>query len=99
MKIRDRYTGRIGQPGPIRGREKTGGAGKNAPGARSMDRVQISGRSVEIQNARLLALQAPDIRQELVDDIVGQLKHGEYHVTGGDVVPRMIREHLADGVE
>lgn len=98
MKIRDRYTrGVLGTP-PVRSQERVEEASETGDAARAegpLDRVHISGRGVAIRKARSLALRAPDIRQERVDEIVGQLERGEYHVTGADVAPRMIREHLA----
>lgn len=99
MKIRDRYTRGIGlggTPAPVRRREPDAAA---AAGADPSDRVQISGRGLEIRRARSLALAAPEIRQELVDEILGQIERGEYQVAGADVLPRMIREHwfLATG--
>jgi anti-sigma28 factor (negative regulator of flagellin synthesis) len=63
---------------------------------KASDSVHISSRSLEVQKARLVALQAPDIRQELVDEVVGLIGRGEYMVTGTDVAPKMIREHLMD---
>jgi len=94
MKIRDRYTGGIRQSGGARERTKTEAAAEGSRSSEPMIRVQISGRSVEIQKARATALQAPDIRQELVDEIQGQIDRGAYQVPGRDVVPRIIREHL-----
>jgi len=41
-----------------------------------------------------LALQAPDIREEMVEEIVAQIKQGRYQIRGTDVAPRMIREHM-----
>jgi hypothetical protein len=99
MKIRDRYTGSIAGTGLPRERDKTGSTPEISRSPAATDRVQFSGRSVEIQKARVLALQAPEVRQEMLDEIIGQIKEGNYHVTGTDVIPRMIREHLADAAE
>ena len=99
MKIRDRYTGSIAGTGLPRERGKTGNTSEISRGTAATDRVQFSGRSVEIQKARVLALQAPEVRQEMLDEIIEQIKEGNYQVTGTDVIPRMIREHLADTSE
>ncbi|HSH70921.1 MAG TPA: flagellar biosynthesis anti-sigma factor FlgM [Deferrisomatales bacterium] len=99
MKIRDRLTRGVGSSGPLPNRGKAAGAGTAAKGAAPSDRVMISGRGVDIQRARSLALAAPEIRQEMVDEIVGLLERGEYQVTGADVAPKMIQEHLAYAVE
>ena len=63
------------------------------------DLVMISGRGSDIQRARSLALHAPEIRQEMVDEIVGQIERGEYQVSGTDVAPIMIQEHLDVAME
>ena len=98
MKIRDRYTrGVLGTP-PVRSQDKAEETSESGEASRTSgppDRVHISGKGVEIRRARSLALRAPDIRQEMVDEIVGQIANGQYQVTGADVAPRMIREHLA----
>lgn len=98
MKIRDRVTrGILGTP-PVHTQERVdepAEAGDVSRVGSPLDQVHISGRGVEIRKARSLALRAPDIRRELVDEIVGQLSRGEYQVTGAEVAPRMIREHLS----
>lgn len=100
MKIRDRTTRGVSSSGPVRGRGRSPAGGKASKGASTTsDRVMISGRGVDIQRARGLALAAPEIRQEVVDEIVGQIERGEYQVSGADVVPRMIQEHMADAME
>ena len=95
----------VGSSGSLASRGKAAGTGTAAPagtaaqGAATSDRVMISGRGVDIQRARSMALAAPEIRQEMVDEIVGQIRRGEYQVTGADVAPKMIQEHLAYAVE
>ena len=96
MKIRDRYTREVTSTGPVRPREKVGETAEASRTSGASDSVQISSRSLEIQKARLGALQAPDIRQALVDEIVGMLGRGEYHISGAEVAPKMIREHMMD---
>ncbi|MHB8766472.1 MAG: flagellar biosynthesis anti-sigma factor FlgM [Deferrisomatales bacterium] len=97
MKIRDRYTRGVSSTGPARGRERASEAPEAAgPVASPLDRVQISDRSVAVQRARWLALNAPEVRVGLVDQIVGMIERGEYRVQGRDVVPKLIREHLTD---
>lgn len=95
MKIRDRLTRGVATAGAAKTREKIGAAGSQRTTASAADTIQISNRSLEIQRARSAALQAPDIREEMVDEVVGLLSRGEYQITGADVAPRMIREHMA----
>ena len=96
MKIRDRVTREVGSSGTRRSRGKAGPA---AQGAAPSDRVMISERGADIQRARSLALAAPEIRQEMVDEIVDQVERGAYQVRGADVAPKLIQEHLAYNVE
>ena len=97
MKIRDRLSRGVAAAGAPKTREKGAGAagGQRLAAAAAGDTFHISNRSLEIQRARSAALQAPDIREEMVDEVVGLLSRGEYHITGADVAPRMIREHMA----
>jgi flagellar biosynthesis anti-sigma factor FlgM len=96
MKIRERYTQQVANTRGVTPREKTGEAAPTARSAGTADTVQISARSMEIQKARQLAIQAPDIREALVGAISGQIDRGEYNVTGAEVAPKLIREHLMD---
>lgn len=98
MKIRGGYTQGIGTARGVSPREKTPEAAATDRPSGASDTVQISARSVEVQKARSLALQAPDIREGLVGEISGQIDRGEYNVTGADVAPKLIREHLTDGM-
>ncbi len=94
MRIRDRYTGGVRGSGVVRGRGKAGDTSQASRSGEPLVRVNLSGRSMDIQKARVVALQAPDIREGLVDEIQGQIQQGRYQVTGRDVVPNMIRDHL-----
>jgi flagellar biosynthesis anti-sigma factor FlgM len=94
MKIRDAYSKPVSRAGRIRRRDETESVAETGGVAGPADQVEFSGQSFEVQRARALALQAPDIREELVDEIVAQIKQGRYHIRGTDVAPRMIREHL-----
>ena len=96
MKIRDRLPSGVAGTGAVRPKDKLTEAAGAASAAKTSDSVHISGRSLEIQRARLAALQAPDIRQEMVDEIVALIGTGQYTVTGAEVAPKMIREHMMD---
>ncbi len=97
MKIRDRYTREVAAPGGARTREKPPEAVEAARGGGGpADRVQISDRGVEVRRAHWLAVHAPEVRVELVDEIVGLIGRGEYRVTGAQVAPRLIRDHLME---
>ncbi len=93
MKIRDRYTrGVAGAPVPRTERRIRAAEGPERAGT-PLDRVQISERGREIRRARVLALTAPDVREDLVEEILAQIEQGEYRVSGAEVVPKLIREH------
>jgi hypothetical protein len=51
-------------------------------------------RDREVEKARLLAIRAPDVREDVVTDIRARIGENRYEVTGADVAPRMIQEHL-----
>ena len=94
MKIRDTYSKPVSRVGRLRRRDETGTVGETGGVSGPTDQVALSGQGFEVQRARALALAAPDIREEMVDEIVAQIKQGRYTVRGADVAPRMIREHL-----
>lgn len=94
MKIGDAYTKPVARVGRPKKRDGTSAVQEAGAVGGAADQVQISGQSFEVQRARLLALQAPDLREELVVEIVSQIRQGRYTITGADVAPRMIREHL-----
>ena len=97
MRIRDRAT--RGVAGTAGGASKTktpdGPAAASRPPS-SSDTIRLSDRGLEVRRARGLALQAPDIREGLVEEVSGQIETGRYTVSGEDVAPKMIQEHLAD---
>ncbi|GAB4263480.1 MAG: hypothetical protein Kow0092_14420 [Deferrisomatales bacterium] len=95
MKIQQRHGAPLPGADPASPRDRAGRTGESPRSAEAQDRVHISGRGVEIRRARTLALQAPDIRRELVDEVVAQMESGTYAVTGAQVAPKMIQEHLA----
>lgn len=97
MRIPDGYSKRVVGPAKVKSRGAAAVAsvasGAAAPAA---DSVEVSARSVEVQHARLLALQAPEVREALVDEIMALIGQGQYDVDGSDVAPVLIREHLTD---
>lgn len=98
MKISDHYaTSMVGAQnvGEKRRKELKAKEGKETPQAVN---VNISGKSQEVAKARQVAVSAPDIRQGLVDEVGGQIEGGQYAVTGEDVAPKMIEEHMLLGV-
>lgn len=95
MKISDQYTTSMVGAAHLKEKEKKAGKAKAGETPRPSDGVRISGKSQEIAHARALALAAPEVRQELVDEIVGLLTSGKYTITGEDVAPKLIQDHLS----
>src|SRR5512138_3168252 len=97
MRIRERLTRGASETKGTAARSKAAGTPAQTQSASSpSDSIRLSGRGLEVQRARGLALQAPEIREGLVEEISGQVESGQYDVTGEDVAPKMIQEHLAD---
>lgn len=95
MRIPDGYTRRVVTVGKARGRAETSApATAAAVTVRGADSVDFTARSAEVASARLLAMAAPDVRAPLVEAISDQIGRGEYNVSGSDVAPVMIQEHL-----
>ncbi|MDW7710531.1 MAG: flagellar biosynthesis anti-sigma factor FlgM [Deferrisomatales bacterium] len=94
MRISDVYTKPVTAVEGPRRREGAAAAQGPSPAAGPADQVAFSGQSFEVQRARALALQAPDIREDVVGVIVDQLRQGLYRITGAEVLPRLVREHL-----
>ncbi len=95
MKIRDVTTRSVGGAGAVRPRRAAQEVTGTAAVAGAADRVEVSARASDVHKARRLALSAPDVRQDRVDAIVADIRDGRYTVTGADVVPRLVEEHLA----
>ncbi len=96
MRIRDVDRSPVSQPGGVGRPRREEPVAPSSPAGRSADRVDLSSRSLEVQRARRIALQAPDIREDLVQAVLAEIRAGRYRVTGRDVLPKMIREHLWD---
>lgn len=93
MKIREAYTSALVGVGRTRRRRGTGSVTEASVGG--VDEVQVSSQGRDVQRARLLALGAPDVREDLVEEVVREIAAGRYHVAGADVLQKMIQEHLA----
>jgi anti-sigma28 factor (negative regulator of flagellin synthesis) len=94
VRIRDVCTQPAVRAGGPKRREGASSVQGAAPVGSAVDQIEFSGNSFEVQRARALALQAPEIREEMVGEIVAQIRQGRYVIVGAQVAPRMIREHL-----
>jgi anti-sigma28 factor (negative regulator of flagellin synthesis) len=94
MKVTDAYNVSLAATQRVRRRRRVDGVEEPASAAPVTDQVYFSGRSMEVRRARVLALQAPEIRGALVDAISDLIRRGQYEVRGSDVAPKLIQDHL-----
>ena len=98
MRIPDAYTTKkVLGPGRVKSRGAVAAA-QAVSGVNHVttDTVEFSARAGEVSHARHVALQAPDVREPLVAEVSSLIGQGQYQVTGAQVAPVMIREHLLD---
>lgn len=74
----------------------TGGNERGAAGvpARNTDKVVLSPRAREIDDAKNRLLNMPDIRSEKVRDIKHRIDDGTYVVKGDKIAFRMLKESI-----
>jgi anti-sigma28 factor (negative regulator of flagellin synthesis) len=94
MRITDPYRVTLASASGVRRRRKVDGVVETDNTAPSTDQVLFSERSADVRKARGLALDAPEVRIALVDSISSQISRGQYSVTGSDVAPKLIQDHL-----
>ena len=94
MKISNHYTTSLVGATSLKEKDKKAEKSRQRTVAKPGDGLDLSGRSQEIAYARSLALAAPEVRAEVVDEIVGMIANGAYTVTGEDVAPKLINDHL-----
>ena len=62
----------------------------------SGDVVQLSSRSRMIARARELASQAPEVREERVNDLRNRINAGTYNVSGQVVADSMLKKSITE---
>jgi negative regulator of flagellin synthesis FlgM len=60
--------------------------------------VELSGKAKDIQKARQAVQQAPEIRDNLVNNLKSRIESGTYQVSGSDIADLMIRRSYADQI-
>jgi negative regulator of flagellin synthesis FlgM len=60
------------------------------------EKVSLSTKGMDIQQARKAINDLPDVRTEKVEDLRNQIEQGTYHVNGEDIAEKMIGESLID---
>jgi len=75
---------------------KPGGNGRETAGApgKSVDKVYLSPRAREIDDAKTKLKSMPDIRTDMVNDIRHEISSGTYVVKGDKIAFRMLKESV-----
>ena len=60
------------------------------------EKVSLSAKGMDIQQARKAINNLPDVRTEKVEDLRTRIEQGTYHVNGEDIAEKMIGESLID---
>ena len=80
-------------------KEKNKIAGSPADSANNVqrsDRVEFSQTARDVKDAREQLESIPDVREEKVNEIRGQIEDGTYKIDGKKIAHNMIRESLID---
>jgi len=60
------------------------------------EKVNLSAEGKDIQQARKVIDNLPDVRTEKVEDLRNKIEQGTYHVSGDKIAEKMIGESLID---
>lgn len=60
------------------------------------DELQLSNRAKEYQIAMKAFKNLPEVREDLVKDLKGQIKQGKYNVTGEEIADKIIDSVIID---
>ena len=80
-----------------KGKNRVHGSPEEAPkGGLSEDKVALSPEAKQMQEAKRLLDSLPDIREDKVAEVKGQIEAGTYNIDGEKIAFKMIRESLLD---
>ncbi len=71
-------------------------AGSAAAAVKSEEKVDLSARAKEIQQAKVEVSKSPDVREEKVQEIKTQVEKGTYNVSGEQIANKMVGESIID---
>ena len=60
------------------------------------EKVDLSTRAREIQQAKVEVSKVPDVREEKVQEIKSQVEKGTYNVSGEQIANKMVGESIVD---
>ncbi len=66
------------------------------PGAATEEKVDLSTRARDIQQARNAVSNLPDIREEKVQELKAQIEKGTYKINSGKIAELMVGDALVD---
>lgn len=78
-----------------KGSEKTGDAHGTSSGA---VKAEVSDRAREMAQARQIATDAPETREERIAALKARIQSGDYKVDSKAVADRMVDDHLRSGI-
>lgn len=70
--------------------------GSSAAAVKPEEKVDLSTRAKEIQQAKVEVSKAPDVREEKVQEIKSQVEQGTYNVSGEQIANKMVGESIVD---
>jgi negative regulator of flagellin synthesis FlgM len=71
-------------------------AGSSASATKPEEKVDLSTRAREIQQAKVEVSKAPDVREQKVQAIKSQVEQGTYNVSGEQIANKMVGESIID---
>jgi negative regulator of flagellin synthesis FlgM len=66
------------------------------PAAVAAEKVDISSRAKDIQQAKAVINSLPDVRDAKVQELKTQIEQGNYKINSGRIAEKMISENLID---
>ena len=64
--------------------------------AKPEEKVDLSTKAKEIQQAKVEVAKLPDVREEKVQEIKSQVDKGTYNVSGEKIADKMVNESIID---
>jgi negative regulator of flagellin synthesis FlgM len=68
----------------------------NSAAVRPEEKVDLSTKAKEIQQAKVELAKLPDVREEKVQEIKSQVDKGTYNVSGEKIADKMVKESIVD---
>lgn len=81
-----------------RGETARPNAEKQAEGgvAVPQERIDLSGKAREVQQLQKAVTEAPEIREDRVNELKSRIQNGTYHVSAEDIASKIVGDTLTD---